>query len=68
MPNELKTRKGTRRDREKAFRRGDFPPPPTLRPGSTRQTQYSGVPLPLPWRTLAGFRDNGTSSGSDGRS
>ena len=32
-----------------------------IRPGFTRQTQYSGVPLPLPMRTSIGFFDTGTS-------
>ncbi len=32
-----------------------------MRPGLTRQTQNSGVPLPLPMRTSAGFCDTGTS-------
>src|SRR6185312_14658085 len=32
-----------------------------IRPGFTRQTQNSGVPLPLPMRTSAGLRDTGTS-------
>ncbi len=32
-----------------------------MRPGFTRHAQYSGVPLPLPWRTSAGFCDTGTS-------
>src|SRR6185437_10449850 len=32
-----------------------------MRPGFTRQTQNSGVPLPLPMRTSAGFCDTGTS-------
>src|SRR5262249_8995407 len=31
------------------------------RPGFTRQTQSSGVPLPLPMRTSIGFFDTGTS-------
>src|SRR5205823_14947791 len=31
------------------------------RPGLTRATQYSGVPLPDPMRTSAGFFDTGTS-------
>src|SRR5438552_6892574 len=32
-----------------------------MRPGFTRQTQNSGVPLPEPMRTSAGFCDTGTS-------
>ena len=32
-----------------------------MRPGLTRQIQYSGEPLPLPMRTSAGFVDTGTS-------
>ena len=32
-----------------------------MRPGFTRATQYSTEPLPLPWRTSAGFFDTGTS-------
>src|SRR5580658_787852 len=32
-----------------------------MRPGLTRQTQNSGVPLPDPMRTSAGFTDTGTS-------
>src|SRR5919109_4715167 len=32
-----------------------------MRPGCTRQTQYSGVPLPEPMRTSAGLRLTGTS-------
>ena len=32
-----------------------------MRPGLTRQTQYSGEPLPLPMRTSAGLCDTGTS-------
>src|SRR6185312_3450221 len=32
-----------------------------MRPGFTRHTQNSGVPLPLPMRTSAGFTDTGTS-------
>src|SRR5246500_584957 len=33
----------------------------STRPGFTRTTQYSGVPLPDPIRTSAGFFDTGTS-------
>src|SRR5262245_11741861 len=32
-----------------------------IRPGFTRAAQYSIAPLPLPWRTSAGFFDTGTS-------
>src|SRR5215469_95059 len=32
-----------------------------MRPGFTRQIQYSGDPLPLPMRTSAGLVDTGTS-------
>src|SRR5690606_32184478 len=32
-----------------------------MRPGLTRAAQYSTAPLPLPWRTSAGFFDTGTS-------
>src|SRR5271165_2842378 len=32
-----------------------------MRPGLTRQIQYSGEPLPLPMRTSAGLVDTGTS-------
>ncbi len=32
-----------------------------MRPGLTRQTQNSGVPLPEPMRTSSGFLDTGTS-------
>ena len=32
-----------------------------MRPGFTRQTQNSGVPLPLPMRTSAGLVETGTS-------
>src|SRR5690554_6634803 len=32
-----------------------------IRPGLTRAAQYSTAPLPLPWRTSAGFFDTGTS-------
>jgi hypothetical protein len=32
-----------------------------MRPGFTRAAQYSIEPLPLPWRTSAGFFDTGTS-------
>src|SRR5579883_3537934 len=32
-----------------------------MRPGLTRQIQNSGLPLPLPMRTSAGFTDTGTS-------
>ena len=32
-----------------------------MRPGLTRQTHNSGVPLPLPMRTSIGFFDTGTS-------
>src|SRR5262249_3173625 len=32
-----------------------------MRPGFTRQTQNSGLPLPEPMRTSAGFKDTGTS-------
>src|SRR5690606_11307110 len=32
-----------------------------MRPGLTRAAQYSIAPLPLPWRTSAGFFETGTS-------
>src|SRR5690606_26967573 len=32
-----------------------------MRPGFTRAAQYSTAPLPLPWRTSAGFFETGTS-------
>ena len=32
-----------------------------MRPGLTRRTHNSGVPLPLPMRTSIGFFDTGTS-------
>ena len=32
-----------------------------MRPGLTRQTQSSGVPLPEPMRTSSGFFETGTS-------
>ena len=32
-----------------------------IRPGCTRATQNSGLPLPEPMRTSAGFCDTGTS-------
>src|SRR5512134_2713374 len=35
-----------------------------MRPGFTRATQNSGVPLPLPMRTSVGFFDTGTSGNS----
>ena len=35
-----------------------------MRPGLTRATQNSGVPLPLPMRTSVGFFDTGTSGNS----
>ena len=35
-----------------------------MRPGFTRATQNSGVPLPLPIRTSVGFFDTGTSGNS----
>src|SRR5260221_1446510 len=50
--------------RSKASRASDAGTPLSsnmIRPGLTRQTQNSGVPLPLPMRTSAGFCDTGTS-------
>src|SRR5216683_1393877 len=50
--------------RSKASRASDDGTPSSsnmIRPGLTRQTQNSGVPLPLPMRTSAGFCDTGTS-------
>src|SRR5216683_4322143 len=50
--------------RSKASRASDAGTPSSsnmMRPGLTRHTQNSGVPLPLPMRTSAGFCDTGTS-------
>src|SRR5258708_21804680 len=50
--------------RSKASRASDAGTPSSsnmMRPGLTRQTQNSGVPLPLPIRTSAGFCDTATS-------